>query len=153
MKNIALTNLVDKSGWTRGEWDGEADKEQWTDEKTGLPCLFVRNHSGFLCGYVGINSSHPFFEQHHGNCDVSVHGGLTFSDKCMPHEMNEPKVCHSVEDGEDDNVWWLGFDCAHGGDFCPAYHSTESRAHFKYRTVEYVKNECADLAQQLAAIT
>lgn len=153
MKNIALTNLVDKSVWSRGEWDLEADKEQWTDEKTGLPCLFVRNQGGFLCGYVGVNSSHPFFEQHYGNCDVSVHGGLTFSDKCMPHEMSEPKVCHLVEDGEDDNVWWLGFDCAHGGDFCPAYHIRESRAHFEYRTVEYVKKECADLAQQLAAIT
>lgn len=30
-------------------------------------------------------------------------------------------ICHKVEPGETDDVWWLGFDCAHLGDFSPAH--------------------------------
>jgi hypothetical protein len=147
MKNIELTNLIDKSGWPSGGWNNEPDKIQFQDEKTGLPCLIVRNKSGgFLCGYVGVNSSHPFFEQHHGSVHVQCHGELTFSGKCMPHEMSEPKVCHVVDPGEDDDIWWLGFDCGHGGDFCPAYHSFFNLV---YRGIEYVKTQCAAIASQL----
>jgi len=60
-----------------------------------------------------------------------------------------------VEEGEPDKVWWLGFDCAHCDDVAPKLFRFEgirsyAFADAKYRTFEYVKEECKQLAQQLA---
>jgi len=72
----------DKSAWGGGPWDDEPDKVQWIDKETDLDCLIVRNRGGALCGYVGVPPSHPWFEKGYDDVDVSVHGGLTFSDTC-----------------------------------------------------------------------
>lgn len=141
----------DKSGWARGEWDNEPDKIQWTDEETGLPCLIVRNSFGALCGYVGVDKDHPFFEQHYDKCDVSVHGGLTFTDFCQNHEHG---VCHIPGPGEPDRVWWLGFDCGHAWDLIPAWTKEkwfQGLVHSEdvYRGMPYVKAEVRQLAKQV----
>ena len=93
---------IDKSGWSRGEWDDEPDKMQWVDEQTSMPCLIVRNNGGALCGYVGVGRNHPLFgkdyndcispEKHEGPVDyhyectpsgiLEAHGGITFADGC-----------------------------------------------------------------------
>jgi hypothetical protein len=151
MKTIEYRGKLDKSQWERGPWDKEPDKLQWVDEVTGLPCLIVRHpRSGHLCGYVGVSKGHPAFEVDYNSVPADVHGGLTFSEHCQ-QELEECKsVCHKVEDGEDDNVWWLGFDCAHSGDYSGfAYHRTQFQDDEVYRTFEYVKSECESLAQQL----
>lgn len=143
---------VDKSGWKagRGRWDDEPDKKQWTDEATGLPCLIVRNPGGALCGYVGVSKDHPFFEKDWGDCDVDVHGGLTFADHCHEHPEGEGRgICHIVEAGDDDNVWWLGFDCAHSGDTSPKW--GEENGWEVYRDFGYVTGEVKRLARQLAS--
>jgi hypothetical protein len=103
---------VDKSEWGSGEWQDEPDKVQFADESTGMPCLIVRNHSGALCGYVGVTEGHPFFGKSYDSsasvphicdeaCDaendyhshsssvggaLSAHGGITFSDFCSSHD-------------------------------------------------------------------
>lgn len=142
---------VDRSTWPEhgnADWDNEPDKKQWLDKETGLPCLIVRGPSGALCGYVGVPSTHPCFEKDYGDVCVEVHGGLTFSDRCHPREEFKG-ICHIVEEGDDDNVWWLGFDCAHYGDITPAYDSMidwES----SYKNFRYVQNEVEFLAKQLA---
>lgn len=143
-------NFIDKTEWNRGEWDHEPDKVQWQDKETGLPCLAVRNSSaGFWCGYVGVDSKHPYFEKKYDDCDVDCHCGLTFSGKCG---NNEHGICHKVSEGEDDNVWWLGFDCGHCDDMSPGYSKLpymQSFMHGAYRTLDYVKLECASMARQL----
>jgi len=57
---------------------------------------------------------------------------------------------------------WLGFDCAHAGDLCPAHQAlpgmAEIRARFPrnpdtYRNREYVEGEVTKLAQQLAVFS
>lgn len=132
-----------------GPWMDEPDKIQWLDEDTQMPCLIVRGPSGALCGYVGVNHTHPHFQKDYNDPEVSVHGGLTFASKCQEtKDDNEIAVCHKVEENEDDNVWWFGFDCAHVGDLCP------KNNHYKYegdsyKTVEYVKAQVESLAQQL----
>ena len=159
---------VDKADWTRGVWDEEPDKAQWTDEKTGLPCLVVRGPSGALCGYVGVSSKHPWYEidysicttqcgedwcEHSPGCRIDVHGGLTFSSKCA--ETNDPSkhICHVVDAGEDDDVWWFGFDCAHYGDLCPKYeHQLPYSWDDWYKDFGYVKGQVAKLAGQLASV-
>lgn len=153
MKTIEY-RTVDKSPWPRGAWDMEPDKKQWQDEATGLPCLIVRNRGGALCGYVGVPEGHPLFEKDYGSADVRVHGGLTFADHCTKDESQH--ICHKPDEGEPDNVWWLGFDCSHSGDVSPArerFWGGMSSFGESYRDIHYVESECRDLARQLAAIT
>ncbi len=162
-------SFLEKSGWGDGPWQHEPDKVQWQDADTDLPCLIVRGYtSGALCGYVGVHKTHSCFGKDYEDVDakLQVHGGITFSSKCNPNG----KICHTVEDGEDDNVWWFGFDCSHAYDLSPKrearlYKLTvcEIEVDLKeladhplirvdYRDLDYVKAEVASLAKQLAAI-
>ena len=168
--------LIDKSGWPAGEWDNEPDKVQWEDEATGMPCLAVRNRMGAWCGYVGVPQGHRFHGVGYDNVfigddDPPAHGGLTFSNTCMEGVPENQGICHVVEPGEDDHVWWLGFDCAHAGDLVPymitsyerylATLSEEQRArraeydrsdYETYKNLAYVREVCAQLAGWLKAV-
>ncbi len=149
MKNLTYQTM-DKSKFGRGPWQDEHDKEQFVDEATGLPCLIVRNQLGALCGYVGVSAEHPCFGEHYDNVDVSVHGGLTFADKCSEHGEECNSICHKVEPGENDAVWWLGFDCGHYFDLIPSMRMTGMTSDDAvYRTIDYVREQCQQLAQQL----
>jgi hypothetical protein len=173
----------DKSAWGPGPWKDEPDKVQWKDEATGLPCLIVRNRIGALCGYVGVPPGHPAFEVSYHDVEIpgseygpEVHGGLTYSDHCQHGAENEA-ICHVPEPGEPDDVWWLGFDCAHSGDYAPSmraqYRDDPRFADIErgyvddveqgilrsphpgpwdetYKTIDYVRAECASLAAQLS---
>lgn len=139
--------FADKSTWPRGEWDDEPDKVQWQDEKTGLPCLIVRGSSGSLCGYVGVADGHRHYGRDYSDCDVEVHGGLTFAEFCA--EDREHGICHIPGPGEPDKVWWLGFDCAHSGDIQPKHIYKFGDGYARYRNIDYVKGECSRLAAQL----
>lgn len=147
-----------------GPWDDEPDREEW--RAFGLPCLVRRGPSGAWCGYVGLPSSHPYHGVsysdplcgHAGcydhNIDVYVHGGLTYAASCDGDETTG--ICHVPQEGEEDNVWWLGFDCAHAGDLTPKHDGLLSRfatEHgYTYRDIAYVKGETTRLAEQLAGV-
>ena len=151
MRTIEYTNIIDKSKWGDGEWNNEPDKVQWPDSETGLPCLAVRNRVGTWCGYVGITKEHPAFEKDYNDIDEwpEVHGGLTYADFCQENNK-EHGVCHIVATGEDDRVWWLGFDCGHCGDLVPSMPELViSVGDDTYKTLDYVKGHCASLAKQL----
>lgn len=146
-------HTINKSTWGHGKWQDEPDKIQWLDTETGLPCLANRHKSnGHWCGYVGIPLLHPLYGLGYDEPDVHVHGGLTFAGRCIDGPEDEV-VCHVVEPGEDDNVWWFGFDCAHGGDVLPGLSASlpEFRIHEwdTYRSLPYVQSVCHDLAVRL----
>lgn len=146
---METAHKVDKSKWPVGPWSTEPDKLEWRDAETGLPCLLVRvGHHGALCGYVAVPPAHPA----HGlrwSADalenISVHGGLSYSDKCDAGGS----ICYKANQGEPDDVWWLGFDCAHSGDLAPRLGSSSRET---YRDVPYVQAECRSLARQLAKL-
>jgi len=148
-----MSSLIKRTNWPKGEWDNEPDKVSWIDSDTGLPCLAKRNHFGAWCGYVGVSPNHPQYGK--TDFEASVHGGITYADECQEGPPEET-ICHVPEPGEPDNVWWFGFDCNHGMDYAPqmaAYLPESLRALTGvYRTLEYVKNECADLARQLKEV-
>ena len=159
MKTIEYRDIVDRTDWDSGPWDGEPDKVQWQDPDTGLPCLAVRNQAmGNWCGYVGVTPGHPFFGLHYDDekVDVQVHGGLTFCGPCRENDK-EHGICHRPDPGEPDHVWWLGFDCNHAFDLAPGMVATLKKyaAGFgkfprdEYRDLRYVTRECAELAKQL----
>lgn len=136
----------DKKDWRRGAWDEEPDKAHWVDSTTGLDCLIVRGGSGALCGYVGVpESNSECFGKDYDDVDVDVHGGLTFSSACQ-ERING--ICHAEEDAANNTVWWLSFDCAHGGDLSPR-HSYTLWSNDTYKNFEYVKHEVEKLALQL----
>ena len=151
----------DKSEWGEGPWNNEPDKIQWLDKNTELPCLIVRNRGGALCGYVGVSPSHPLHGVGYNDGDwetspeaiFNVHGGLTFTGSCMQGDKSKV-VCHVPDKGEEDNIWWFGFDCAHCEDYSPAYEARYKGLKIgdfggEYRTIEYVLKEVRQLASQL----
>lgn len=134
---------MDKDGWGPGPWRDEPDKLQY--ELDGMPCLIKRNRMGALCGYVGVTEGHPFFGKGCDDCDVRVHGGLTYAD--FRQDGDEARaICHVP--GEPDRVWWLGFDCSHAWDLCPAHNGLYSDSEV-YRDIDYVKDEIAGMVEQL----
>jgi hypothetical protein len=111
----------------------EGDFFEWTyTAKNGLEvdCFIRRNNSLAFCGYVVITSDNKLFGLDYDNIyskvNISVHGGLTYSD-------------------EGEGGWIIGFDCAHLGDFCPAFSYDGI-----YRTKEFVISECESLAESVS---
>jgi hypothetical protein len=158
---------LSREDWPAGPWDAEPeDRHEWRDEATGLPCLMVRNPAGAWCGYVGVPPAHPFYGVEYSGCpykpacgdsycehspdhQVTVHGGLTYSNRCQGH------ICHVAQPGEPE-PWWLGFDCVHSGDLAPGMARFHSPALLKletYKDAAYVRTEVASLAAQLAELS
>lgn len=162
MKTIEYHTVDDKPEWGNGPWISEPDKVQYVEQ--GFPALIVRNHHGSLCGYVGVPKTHPAFEKDYNDVDdeiAEVHGGLTYSRFCQEDDSEEEGICHVVEPGEDDHIWWLGFDCGHAWDLAPAMSHRMRQLHPEYREIEFeqsyrdidfVRREIAVLAEQLRAM-
>lgn len=163
---------LDKSKWGDGPWQTEPDRIEW--EQHGMPCLMLRNRMGAWCGYVAVNPGHRFYGVGYSSCTkkpqckkskrdhycdhtpgnlLNVHGGITYGNTCKDH------ICHVPKPGQPDNVFWLGFDCAHGGDVIPSMNELipkgitcmTMRDPFggTYKDVPYVKREVNRLAKQL----
>lgn len=137
---------VDRTGWPSGPWDGEPDRVDFVH--AGFACFVKRGPMGAWCGYVGVPETHPAFGKPYDDVNVDVHGGLTYADRCSG------ELCHVPQPGTPDNVWWLGFDCAHCHDITPA--TMKYRSQFPasyeeaYRDLSYVRAETERLADQLA---
>jgi len=123
---------IDKSKWPDGPWQNEPDELEWIDEATELVCRIKRNSLGALIGYVSLPSSHPWFGKDYQKIGAGGHRGLTYS------------RLEAADDGA--QIYWVGFHCAHYNDFYPwKAFPDESDV---YRTIDYVKAECARLAAQ-----
>jgi hypothetical protein len=136
---------LDKTRWGPGPWQEEPDEVQWTDAATGLPCVACRHDvTGTWCGYVGVSAAHPW----HGReadalpTPVDAHRGLTFSG------LRDNDTAHA-------DWWWFGFHTMYTLDYAPglmpyrAAHRTRPPGHTVYRSLDYVRTECARLAGQL----
>jgi len=102
--------------WGYGEWVEEPDKILF--KYRNYECVIVRMfalqyngsmYGGHLCGYVQVPEDHPYFGKDYNDCDIDVHGGLTYSEK---DEYNYLYLTHIGH--------WIGFDCAHCDDYCPS---------------------------------
>jgi hypothetical protein len=177
---------INKSKWPRGPWDFEPDKVQYTDHDTGLPCLIVRHPScGQLCGYANIRLTYASFCQEARSEDFLKwnqsmkdrteealqypNGDAARDWETLGHLVDDFEgwteyqkcsgICHETEEGDNDKVWWFGFDCAHSMDYSPgiaatfaAIGHTDYEEHHRldiYRDIAYVKAEIASLAKQL----
>jgi len=123
------------------EWEQEPDRVEF--EHCGFKCLIVRQpESKHLCGYVGLPRWHPYYGRDYDDIDVDVHGGLTFSRE-------------GIGETWDKGFWYLGFDCAHGGDLIPGHTKFSKKLGLElgevYRNIEYVRKETMQLAEQMTA--
>ena len=126
-------------------WENEPNFEEWIDKDTGYRCRVKRNESTLsLCGYVSVPTGHKVRGMSYQDAEevgVHAHGGLTFGDKM-------------------DGRKWFGFDCAHSGDLCPAFHMRRvvegsdypDVVKETYRTFDWVKKETAKLAKTLMLV-
>lgn len=135
-----------KNEWPAGPWTKEPDR--YHRNIGDYEFLLNRSHLGALCGYVGVPSWHPWYQKHYDSVDASVHGGLTYSGSC--HGV----ICHTGPQ----EVWWLGFDCAHYMDQIPAMKSImPDVANFggsSYKDITYVRDQNLDLLRQaMEAVT
>ena len=142
-------------------------------EHNGHRCVVIFTDMGHRCGYVGVNESSPlwckdycdylpinkselegeeigkrgvfplmmaaFDEDERVRIDTyfDVHGGITFS-------SGGKESKYPVES----NLYWFGFDCAHCNDRISALYFSDSEV----RTLEYVTQECMNLADQIAEV-
>jgi len=132
--------------WGPGPWLEEPARIEWRFE--GTPCLMFRNPlMGHWCGYVGVAPGHPWHGQSYDELgDVEAHGGITYAQACGG------EICHAPEAGEPEDIWWVGFDCAHWGDLSPGMrgHDAGYRELLTYRDRHYVAAAVEGLARQAA---
>lgn len=153
MKQIERDYLT-KKDWGDGPWQNEPDHEAFYH--AGLPCILHRNTrvTGSWCGYVAVYPKHPFHKKRYSELEIDIHGGLTYAAEC------NGDICHKPKPGEPDNVWWFGFDCAHGFDLSPRMSAFqklmpnpyELTGHETYKDINYAREETKRLAEQLACI-
>lgn len=146
-----------------GEWVEEPDDIQFNYK--GFHCKISRilkreypnncvYFGGHLCGYVNIPQDHTMYGKKYDDINIDCHGGLTFS-----------------EFKKEDNTYWIGFDCAHLGDYVPsmglfknthpiikafgeAFPIPEEYKDLSifnpvYRNVNFCINECKSIVDQL----
>lgn len=131
-------------------------------EYKGLRCVTIFSMNGWRNGYVGVSKGNQWYGK--DCCDIErqldygdCHGGLTYSSQ---DENSEYPV--------ESDLWWFGFDCAHYGDgkdldlayeLFPEFRQSISAikqcesmfpTYEPVRDLEYVKDNCKSLADQLA---
>ncbi len=150
-----IEHVVDKSGWLDGPWKNEPDRVEWRSP-TGFVCLIVRAYDGefiiggHLCGYVGVPPGHPWHGRSHHEIVAAVHGGVDYAEAC------QGVICHVPQAGEPEELWWVGFDCAHFADFSPGSETwmcqhipdRKARTFGVYKDVAWVTAETEYLAEQ-----
>lgn len=76
-------------------------EKKW--EYEGFQCVVKMQEIGHRCGYVGIPKGHELYCADYDEIDIGCHGGLTYAD-------------FTLLDDNSNDIWWIGFDCAHWGD-------------------------------------
>jgi hypothetical protein len=160
-------DLIDKSSWGAGSWTNEPDRVEWIDQATGMLCIASRHpEHGSWCGYVAINPAHPLHGKSFTEVNLTAHRDrVNFAGRASDTE----NLLHLTRPGEPELFWWFGFDCAHGGDYCPRLHGLmfgitimpeemkrDEIARLQsggmvYRPLSYVMFQCTELALQLGA--
>ncbi len=120
--------------------------KEWTHKN--LKCRIILNISGttqWYCAYVGIPKNHKLWGNSYEELesDIDVHGGITFSEQGS-NTPSDIERCQRIRWPYED-IWWLGFDFAHGGD----YTGKSSLGWEHHWTLREVIKETNKLANQL----
>jgi hypothetical protein len=151
--------VIDKSTWADGPWKDEPDEVRF--RHYGYECYLIRHPAmGAWWCQVAIPPSDPLFAEIPRDRRPGIpaalslalyvavaHGGLV----ALPGVV--------TEDGEE--VWVVGFDCAHCFDLCPGPAALPKSPIGQllgfprletYRTLEYARQQTEKLAEQLRLV-
>lgn len=123
----------------------------------GYPCVVLFQPMAYRTGYVGLPKTSRYYGKNFNDIPVDCHGGLTYG--------------RSYLFGQDDeDTWWIGFDCAHYGDgyddkTAKEYYKNDkvtmeqlqklkalhdiSNDYFEFRSLDYVKQDCKFIVKQI----
>lgn len=121
-------------------------------EKDGY-IIVIMSYGFHPCAYIGLPKTHKFYGLHYNDIDdINCHFGLTFS------EQGNDKMPW-IENEEEKELWWIGWDYAHCNDYAPYYDeppfsmsiiNMDMELH-KW-TTEEILDECYDVVEQLKDI-
>ena len=125
----------------------EIEKDWITNAGLRAVVIMAKHKTGeerHRCGYVGLDPDHHLYKIKYEaqELPLHVHGGVTYSGGGDDYPVES-------------DLWWLGFDCAHWGDYSkPAKtllnkHSGLFLEEGIFRSLEYCIDECEALAKQL----
>lgn len=100
----------------------------------------IRSMGSHPCAYVNVKETHPLCRKPCDGCEISCHGGLTYSENYLGR---------IGEDNYRDGGWWLGWDYAHYGD-CFLLASGYS-CDGKRWTLDEIREEVKSVIDQLIA--
>lgn len=134
-------------------WHGKSYHDEVPQAQQSREPIGREEHVAPLALFGAVLRDHPGMVPI--DCAIVVHGGLTYADKCQPGDPTQA-ICHIPAPGDPDDVWWFGFDCHHYGDTSPGMMLADRERGWAtdgvYRPIGYVRDECALLAKQLAAV-
>lgn len=156
-----------------GPWKGESEKVAWTDPETGYPCIILRQRTGELGGYVGVDADHALAgwsaDALPGSINDGLHQPVTYSAVCQDEQPERISICHAtVEEPApsramhehkgprqtEDLAWWFGTIMNGPEDYVPRHRSGSilyERGQL-YRGEHFVYCEVTELARKLKAI-
>ena len=92
--------------------------------------MVLNTRGTHFCAYVRLPKYHPFYKLPYEDIDLDCHGGLTFGEmtdfenvrvqEWESHFLGFFWSGHWVEE-KVKKGYWIGWDYAHDGDFCPAF--------------------------------
>lgn len=80
----------------------------------GYEMNVVLHDMGYLCAYVKLPESHPFYGKKYDDIPIDVHGGVTFARELKRSQDIDYAAQFGFTFG-----FWIGWDYAHAGDFMP----------------------------------
>ena len=120
-------------------------------EYEGFPCVVIFQPGCFRCGYVGLPQGNKYYGKEYNEIEnIECHCGLTYSRDYLFGQ-------------KDEDIWWIGFDCAHyrdGYDYETGekywgddlYIEALKRVfgnEYSAKTLGYVEGECQHIVDQI----
>lgn len=115
----------------------------WTEQyylQDGVHCLVKTSPAGQINGYIGVEHTHPWYNQDMDEVHIEVHRGLTFAG-VIKTQLGDTGMFNPI--------WWFGFDTAHFGDV-ENYVSASAIPTMRYlRDEDYVRKEINRMVEQV----
>lgn len=104
--------------------------------------FFILNLGTHPCAYVVLPEGHEFYGESYDNIPIDCHYGITYSEDCL-------NVYGIHECFKQQNVWIIGWDYAHSGDYYAGLYNLGSSIHDKKWSTEEIFEEVKDVIDQL----
>lgn len=154
VSNLIKLVFLNKKHFPPGKWKNEPDICSWT--KYDLSCLAIRDMSlGTWKGFVGIGIAHPLYfmdlesilkEPQMIDAFLAIYGGISSAGK-LPSKYKDYA----------DNLWWIGCETSHGGDYMPLLKIDTSDLDMAkmlsgqtYKDLVFIRNETNKLAKYVS---